>query len=65
MTTLPFELNFGPASGDVEGGAAAKALDLFLKGRPGPYELLLPEVDIGLRFDKTSSGRCVPRTRWT
>ena len=39
------------ASGDVEGGAAAKALDLFLKGRPGPYELLLPAVDIGLRFD--------------
>jgi len=52
LTALPFELNFGPASGDVEGGAAAQALDLFLKGRPGPYELLLPAVDIGLRFDK-------------
>ena len=50
LTSLPFELNFGPASGDVDGDAAAKALDLFLKGRPGPYELLLPAVDIGLRF---------------
>jgi hypothetical protein len=50
LTSLPFELNFGPASGEVEGDAAAKALDLFLKGRPGPYELLLPAVDIGLRF---------------
>jgi len=52
LTSLPFELNFGPASGDVDGDAAAKALDLFLKGRPGPYELLLPQVDVGLRFDK-------------
>jgi hypothetical protein len=51
LTALPFELDFGPASGDVAGGAAEKALDLFLKGRPGPYELLLPEVDVGLRFD--------------
>ena len=24
---------------------------MFLKGRQGPYELLLPEVDVGLRFD--------------
>ena len=51
LTALPFELNFGPASGEVEGGATERALDLFLKGRPGPYELLLPEVDVGLRFD--------------
>ncbi len=51
LTALPFELYFGPSSGDVAGGAAEKALDLFLKGRPGPYELVLPEVDVGLRFD--------------
>jgi hypothetical protein len=50
LTTLPFELNFGPAAKAGEGGAAEQALNLFLKGRPGPYELLLPEVDVGLRF---------------
>ena len=51
LTALPFELNFGPPAEDDTGDAAEKALNLFLKGRPGPYELLLPEVDIGLRFD--------------
>lgn len=51
LTALPFELSFGPPSGEVTGGAAEQALDLFLKGRPGPYELVLPEVDVGLRFD--------------
>lgn len=51
LTALPFELDFGPRSGEVTGGAAEQALDLFLKGRPGPYELVLPEVDVGLRFD--------------
>ena len=44
--------NFGPPSGETTRATLAEqALDLFLKGRPGPYELLLPEVDIGLRFD--------------
>jgi len=51
LTALPFELNFGPPAEGDTGDAAEKALNLFLKGRPGPYELLLPEVDIGLRFD--------------
>ena len=51
LTTLPFELNFGPPAEDDTGDAAEKALNLFLKGRPGPYEFLLPEVDVGLRFD--------------
>jgi hypothetical protein len=48
---LPFELDFGAASEEVEGGIAEHALDLFLKHRPGPYELTLPAIDIGLRFD--------------
>lgn len=53
LTTLPFELDFGPPAPDDAGGDIAdRALTLFLKGRPGPYELRLPEVDIGLRFDK-------------
>lgn len=51
LSTLAFELDFGAASDGVAGGLAERALDLFLKGRPGPYELVLPEVDIGLRFD--------------
>lgn len=51
LTAFPFELSFGPATGESPDGAAAKALDLFLKGRPGPYELLFPAVDVGLRFD--------------
>ncbi|HEU5204956.1 MAG TPA: hypothetical protein VFU17_11720, partial [Candidatus Limnocylindrales bacterium] len=51
LSTLPFELDFGPASEEVEGGVAEHALDLFLKHRPGPYELTLPAIDIGLRFD--------------
>ena len=46
LTALPFELNFGPPAEDDAGDAAEKALNLFLKWRPGPYELLLPEVDI-------------------
>ena len=50
LTALPFELNFGPPAEGDTGDAAEKALNLFLKGRPGPYELLLPEVDIGLRL---------------
>ncbi len=53
LTALPFELNFGPpVPDDAPGDLADRALNLFLKGRPGPYELLLPEVDVGLRFDK-------------
>jgi hypothetical protein len=51
LSALPFELDFGPASEEVEGGVAEHALDLFLKHRPGPYELTLPAIDIGLRFD--------------
>ncbi len=51
LTALPFELDFGPPSGEVTGTLAERALDLVLKGRPGPYELVLPQVDIGLRFD--------------
>ena len=62
LTALPFELNFGPlAPDDAPGDAADKALTLFLKGRPGPYELLLPEVDIGLRFDKDKLRPMRPR----
>jgi hypothetical protein len=51
LSGLPFELDFGPASEEVEGGLAEQALDLFLKRRPGPYELTLPAIDVGLRFD--------------
>jgi hypothetical protein len=51
LTSLPFELDFGPPADEVTGDLAERALDLFLKGRPGPYELVLPEVDVGLRFD--------------
>lgn len=51
LTAFPFDLSFGPPSGEVTGGAAERALDRFLKGRPGPYRLLLPAVDVGLRFD--------------
>jgi hypothetical protein len=51
LSAFPFELDFGPASGEVEGGIAEHALDLFLKHRPGPCELTLPAIDIGLRFD--------------
>ncbi|MCD2441545.1 hypothetical protein LQ757_04555 [Agromyces sp. SYSU K20354] len=50
LSAFPFEIDFGPASGEVEGGLAEQALDIFLKGRPGPYRLVLPEVDLGLRF---------------
>lgn len=51
LSALPFELDFGPPGPDTGGDLAERALDLFLKGRPGPYELVLPEVDTGLRFD--------------
>jgi hypothetical protein len=51
LTAIPFELDFGPPSGGGTGGLAEQALDVFLKGRQGPYELVLPEVDVGLRFD--------------
>lgn len=55
LTALPFELDFGPSSAEITGAGTAelaeRALDLFLKGRQGPYELVLPEVDVGLRFD--------------
>lgn len=51
LSAFPFELSFGPPSGEVTGGVTEQALDLFLKGRPGPYQLLLPAVDVGLRFD--------------
>jgi hypothetical protein len=51
LTALPFELHFGPPTEEITGGPAELALDTFLKGRQGPYELVLPEVDIGLRFD--------------
>jgi hypothetical protein len=51
VSAFPFELSFGQVSEDDAGNATEKALNLFLKGRPGPYELRLPQVDIGLRFD--------------
>jgi hypothetical protein len=51
LTALPFELDFGLPSGEATGGVAERALDMFLKGRQGPYELVLPGVDVGLRFD--------------
>ncbi|SFR94933.1 hypothetical protein SAMN04487846_1055 [Microbacterium sp. cf046] len=51
LTALPFELSFGAPTTEVTGGPAEVALDKFLKGRQGPYELVLPAVDIGLRFD--------------
>ncbi len=51
LSALPFELDFGPPSGGPTDSAAEIALDLFLKGRQGPYELVLPTVDIGLRFN--------------
>ena len=50
LTELPFTLDFGPPTEEVTGGLAERAVDVFLKGRQGPYELMLPEVDVGLRF---------------
>ena len=50
-TLLPFELHFGPLTVDATGSVAERALTMFLKNREGPYELVLPEVDVGLRFD--------------
>ena len=51
LSAFPFELSFGPPTGEVTGGATEQALDLFLKGRQGPYQLFFPAVDVGLRFD--------------
>lgn len=61
ITELPFELRFGGTTvPDFNAGPMDVAENLLLKGRPGPYELRLPQFDLGIRFDKKHLKAMIP-----